>query len=399
MKLLIVVSTLNTGGAQKIVSQITTNFPREWEIDILLNSDDNIQFPYRGNIISLNKKTEEALMGLRYHLDILIKRFLKLRELKRTGNYDLCISFLDSANVANILTGNRYCRTMVTVVNNMVVTAQNNIYYRLIVNPLIKLLYNRADKISALSVDVMNQMISDYGLDKKKIVPLYCSIDVNEIHDIINNFDVPDVEKEWFNKEYTVVAAGRYAKQKGQWHLIRAFSEVLKVIPQAKLVIFGEGVLKPYFEQLIEEYDMAESVLLHPFDDKLVGYISKSAVFVMPSLFEGFGTALQEALACNVACIATDYSSGGKEQLDPTYCGKIIGVHKGKYGLLTPSVSSLMPHSDMQLEESEKNISEAIVYLLKNQELRDTYANVSEERAFDFDIGSIVKEWIKVVEA
>ena len=37
-RVLFVVSSLNTGGAQRIVSNITSNFPEDWEIDILLNS-------------------------------------------------------------------------------------------------------------------------------------------------------------------------------------------------------------------------------------------------------------------------------------------------------------------------------------------------------------------------
>lgn len=51
--ILIICSTLNAGGAAKIVSNLTRHLPEEWGIDILLNSDENIEFSYRGKIISL----------------------------------------------------------------------------------------------------------------------------------------------------------------------------------------------------------------------------------------------------------------------------------------------------------------------------------------------------------
>ena len=54
-KVLFVIETLRGGGAERAVSNIVTHFPKEWEIDILINDESLIGYPYRGNILSLSR--------------------------------------------------------------------------------------------------------------------------------------------------------------------------------------------------------------------------------------------------------------------------------------------------------------------------------------------------------
>ncbi|MBP9997452.1 MAG: glycosyltransferase [Lachnospiraceae bacterium] len=398
MKILIVISTLNTGGAQKIVSQITTNFPDNWDIDILLNDDSNIQFPYKGNIISLGLPVDSG-MGLLYQIKAFLKRVHVLKKMKKENGYKTCISFMDSGNVANIVSGNRYCETMITINNNMSMSAKYRKSYRMIVNPLIKLFYNRADKINVLCQDVLEDMVKTYHLKREKMGCIYCSIEVELIKRVIEDFKLPAEDEEWFSKDNTVVSAGRFVLQKGHWHLIRAFNEVHKMCPEAKLVIFGSGPLEEYFNRLICDYGMQDCVCLHQFSNKLVGYISKSAVFAFPSVYEGFGTALQEALCCNTACVASDYVSGGREQLDPRYASEIKGdYHEGEFGILIEEMSGDMPESDVPLDASEKALAEALIKLIEDADYRKKYADVTINRAKEFDIGVISKQWIEAIE-
>ena len=73
-KVLFIVSSLNFGGAQKVISNITTSLPEEYEIDILLNSDKAIEYPYRGKIYSLDVDEPKDREGIFYQFKILIKR-------------------------------------------------------------------------------------------------------------------------------------------------------------------------------------------------------------------------------------------------------------------------------------------------------------------------------------
>ena len=138
-KILFVIPYLAKGGAEKILSNITIHFPGEWEIDILVNDDQVIDYPFKGNIITLGVTEKPKLNSVLFQFRVFLKRIRKLRKLKKEGNYQACVSFLDSTNVASILTGNKYCKNIINIVNNMSASEKNEWIYRYIVSPLIKL--------------------------------------------------------------------------------------------------------------------------------------------------------------------------------------------------------------------------------------------------------------------
>ncbi len=396
-RILMVCSTLNTGGAPKIISNVTTHLPDDWNVDILLNSDENIEFPYKGNIISLNIPEPKSRTSFGYQGIVFLKRWKKIIKLKKEKNYKACISFMDSANVVNILTGNKRCEVIINIVNNMSAQARNEPIYRWFVNPLSKILYNRADKIVALSEEVKTDMIQNFGIKSEKLSSIYCSIDLDDIaHKKL--LEIPEKDKIWFDKNKTVVTAGRMEKQKGQWHLIRAFSRVVKEIPDARLVIFGNGSLKAYFTKLVCDYRMEKNVLFYGFTNQLNTYIARSAVFAFPSLYEGFGTALQEALACDVPCVATDYMSGAREQLAPYLKDEIQGYYKAEYGIIVQGCSEDMRDSSTPLDASEQGMAAALIELLQSAELRHYYAQKAKERSKIYDVSEICRQWIEIIE-
>lgn len=396
-KILFVIPYLAKGGAEKILSNITIHFPGEWEIDILVNDDQVIDYPFKGNIITLGVTEKPKLNSVLFQFRVFLKRIRKLRKLKKEGNYQACVSFLDSTNVASILTGNKYCKNIINIVNNMSASEKNEWIYRYIVSPLIKLFYNKADKIVAVSEDVKTDMVRNFGIKPEKIMAIYCSVDMNSISQKIMQ-EIPEGEKEWFSKERTVITAGRLEKQKGQWHLIRAFNKVIQYIPDARLVIFGEGPMEKYLKELVKGYQLEDQVLFHGFSQNLDMYISKSAVFAFPSLYEGLSVALLEALACALPCIAADGASGAREQLAPDYTGVIQGYYKGEYGILVEESSEEMPDVKVPLDRCENGLAEAMIEVLTSESLRMHYSEKARERSRAYDVELISRQWVEVVE-
>lgn len=70
---------------------------------------------------------------------------------------------------------------------------------------------------------------------------------------------------------------------------------------------------------------LKDRVSLPGFVDNPYKYISKAKVFVLSSIWEGFGNVVVEALACGVNVVSTDCPSGPSEILDD-----------GRYGILVP---------------------------------------------------------------
>lgn len=95
IKVLFVVSSLNTGGAQRVLSNIVTHLPDGWHIDILLNSSAKIVYPFKGNVISLGMKEPKDRSSWWYQLKVLLHRLWILKRLNRTRGYVACVSFFD----------------------------------------------------------------------------------------------------------------------------------------------------------------------------------------------------------------------------------------------------------------------------------------------------------------
>ena len=395
MKILFIISSLDMGGAEKMFSNIMMHLPEDYEIDLLLNNDKNMAFPYRGNKYSLKIREPLDRRNLIYQIKVFLKRFHILRRMKKKRKYDVVISAMDSANVVNILTGNRYGKVIITVLNN-VSASKKRWYNRWIVIPCMKLFYNKADKIAVLSEEVRKDIVKHYRIKPELTEVIYCSIDRKDLNRIMEK-ELTAAEKKLFQKEHTVVTAGRLDLQKGQWHLIRAFSKVKRECKDARLIIFGKGVLEDYYKKLIREYRLEDSVILYGVSSDLPKYICNSAVFAFPSVYEGFGTALQEALACTAACVCTDYESGGREIMDLEN-EKITGIVKGEYGIIVPSVSSETAGADKPLDYAENCLADAIILLLRDKELRIHYRNKAGERAEIYDIHTIIEDWKAVFE-
>ena len=310
MRILIVTSTLSGGGLQRAVSNLSLFLPEDIEIDLLLNSTSEDDFPHRGNMISLGMMPG-AKMDIIYQSRVFLKRFYKLIKLKKTGNYDVCLSFMESANIVNILTGGK-CDIIISI--RGYISSRKSFQYKWIANPMMRLLYNYADQIIAISEGVKDDLIRRYTVNPGLIRTVYNIYDTNFLQ------KESQEENFFFRREegrFYFLTSGRNVQVKGQWHLIRAFSEVAKKNAQARLVILGTGELEDYYVNLIEGYHIQDRVYLLGFLNCPFRIAGQCDVFVFPSLHEGFGNALIENMACGLPVIASDFRSGAREVLAP----------------------------------------------------------------------------------
>ena len=107
-----------------------------------------------------------------------------------------------------------------------------------------------------------------------------------------------------------VLFVGRLVLPKGIDYLIRAMPAVLKEVPEAKLVIVGEGEEQKNLAELVRKLTLADTVEFRGyvnFKDLAKSYLEAS-VFVLPSFtrLENFGIVLLEAMACRTPVIASD---------------------------------------------------------------------------------------------
>lgn len=392
MKILFMISTLTNGGAERAMSNITTHLPDGVQADILVNSVSEYDYPTNANIISLGM-TPRVKKNLFYQLRAFIKRIIMLKTLKKNNQYDACISFMDSANVCNILTGKKYCKTIVSV--RVSVASDQTFQYRYIVSPLIRLLYDRADYVVPVSKGLEKELENVFGIKKSKIVTITNGFDVNKIHKQATEEDINE-----FQDKFVFITAGRYTNQKAQWHLIRAFAQIATNYDDMLLLILGQGEEKKYFEELITEYKMENRIILIPFCKNPFPYLKASKVFVMPSMYEGYCNALCEALICELPCVATDFRTSAREILAPdtdvTYCLE-SGIEYAQYGVITPVCSGIKHKRNEKLESAEECLAQAMLKLYSDKEMYERYKNAARLRGKQMDINQKVQEWLQLV--
>lgn len=115
-----------------------------------------------------------------------------------------------------------------------------------------------------------------------------------------------------------VVYVGGFAPHKNLVTLLDAFAAIAKrdEIQDVKLVLVGEYANEVFYgefsgiQRRVEQWGLEERVIFTGFlpDEDLVVLLNRAAVFVLPSLMEGFGLPAVEAAACGCPVIVTDAS-------------------------------------------------------------------------------------------
>ncbi|MGY5058863.1 glycosyltransferase [Streptomyces sp. 900105755] len=140
-----------------------------------------------------------------------------------------------------------------------------------------------------------------------------------------------------------VVCVGRLCRQKGQDVLLRAWPEVLRRVPDARLALVGDGPDRDALRRLAASVAApvrADSVeFVGPVADVRPWYRAADLV-VLPSRWEGMALAPLEALACGRPVLVTDVD-GARESLPPGHAAHCL-VPPGRPGALAGAVAALL---------------------------------------------------------
>lgn len=397
-KLLFVTSTLEIGGVENVLSNLSLQLEDRYNITILLNDTEKIAFPYGGAIISLGMRQQADRTKLGYQFKVFLKRYHMLKKLKKSRKFDTCISLLDSANIANLLTGKKYCKVITTIYTN-ISAAKGEKFNRFIIIPAIKLLYNYSDFIVITSQGVKRDLERNYKLHPEKMKVIYDGVDIDQIR---KEMGKPISEDKFSQHDGKVITTlGRLDNAKAQWHMIRAMKKVVSKYDDVKLLIMGSGTLENELKKLVIQCNLQYNVEICGFVENPYQYIANSSVFILSSIVEGYPTVLLEALVCRVPCVCTDFDSGAREILAPEtdieYKQK-EKVELAKYGILTPACDGKFRSGEEPLTKEEEMFADGILMFLDNAGLRNDYVERIKTYSNQFSISTCADAWINLIE-
>lgn len=123
-----------------------------------------------------------------------------------------------------------------------------------------------------------------------------------------------------------VVFAGRLAPEKGVDVLLEAWPRVVSAIPDAHLLLLGEGEQRAELEGRVQSLKLGSSVTFAGGTADVSPFLQAADAFVLPSRAEGLPVALLEAMACGLPCVGTAIS-GTLQVLEQDRTGQIVPVN------------------------------------------------------------------------
>lgn len=383
--LAIVVRALDHGGAERCASNLSVDLSDKYNVHVVVFDGREKMYPYGGQLHDLNLSPQDGMF--RKILNIW-KRSKALKAFKMRYNIDCSISLLDGANLVNVLSKANE-RTIVSI-RNYVSASKPSRLERL----QLKYYCGRADKVVALSKTVGLDLIDHYGIEEKKIMSIYNAVDAERLLKLSRESSVQPYEFPY------IVTMGRLTRQKGHAYLLRAFSKVVAAHPDMKLIILGQGEDENALKDLARRLHIEDSILFPGYIKNPHNIISKSLFFVMPSIYEGLGNVILEAMACGKMVVSTDCLAGPREILAPesdlrkTYSG-ITEVEYAQYGVLCPPFPNENTDFDReQLSNAESVLGDMMNTLLNHPEIIREYEQKSLERIADFTSEKITDKWV-----
>ncbi|RDI95088.1 glycosyltransferase [Meiothermus sp. QL-1] len=118
------------------------------------------------------------------------------------------------------------------------------------------------------------------------------------------------VDHPWFRANPVVLSVGRMEAMKDFPTLLRAFARVLEQKPEARLVILGDGPLRPELEALARALGIAEKVWMPGLEPNPYKYMARAAVFTLSSAYgEASPLVLSEAMYLGRPVVLTRFAT------------------------------------------------------------------------------------------
>lgn len=189
--------------------------------------------------------------------------------------------------------------------------------------------------------EAIRQILLRDGFEADRVVTVHEGIDLAHVA------DAPPVSLHqtfWLPQGVPVILnVAALVPHKGQRYLIDAMAQVARTVPEARLVILGEGELRPSLERQVAELGLERHVLLPGFRRDVLSLMKTCDVFVLSSVMEGLGTSLLDAMACARPIVGTE-AGGIPEVVVDGETGHVVPVRDAD--ALADALIDLLVHDE-----------------------------------------------------
>ena len=367
-QLIFLIPSLAGGGAERVASTLLPYLARHFDLTLAL-LEDRRSYPVP---IDIRVTAFSGLLGSQAaHVIRIPYHILALASLVRKKQAEMVLSLMEQANIINLLAA--------SFTGHLAVISQHTnprqqyegkgLLGRMI-SQISGRLYPKAARIIAVSNGIKEIIVLDYKLDVRRIAV------------IPNPVDMASVAKR-SKKEPSMALPGDYllhvgrlnVKTKAHDILLNAFKKLHSFHPDLKLILVGDGPDKEQIKALVNNLDLADSVILAGWQENIFAFMARSKALVLCSRHEGWPNVLVEAMACGCPVIATDCQTGPRE---------ILGDNE--YGLLVPV-------------DDPEALAHSVEKLLTDKSCRTHFQAQSRLQAQDFDLEQIGSKYVRLLQS
>ncbi len=362
LRVLYLINTLGGGGTEKSVLQIVPRLPFVQGSVCRVFRSDYQREPYEAAGIEVSDLDISESLPKQFRVVAAIRRF---HAIARREKPDLIVTSLFMSNLVGRVVGRRL---RIPVISSFVDESYIDLASgQLPLTDRLKLrAFQLADAITARWVShfiANSQAVKDsecraLGVSGEKVSVVYRGRDPGDFRRLFSGDQKRSLRAQLGLplEGPVVINVGRLVESKGQLELIDAFASVASSFPDARLLIAGAGPYEAELRRRIQEGNSDGQVLMLGWRDDISQLLTLADVFVFPSHHEGHPGAVVEAMFASKPIIVSD-----------------IPVHR-----------ETVTHGETALlvaVKREKPLAEAMLTLLRDEELRAKLGTQARERA------------------
>lgn len=365
-RILFIMPSLPSGGAEKVLIDILKNFDyRLYEVTLFLEYREGIYLndvPDEVKILSLHPRNtiwfERLHRVLRtFHcyalFHALVYKYMFLALLKGE-KFDTVVSFMEGASVKfHSYITHKADKNLSWVHIDLKQKHWSLDFFQNSKDEFRA--YQKMDKVVFVSEDVKRRFLELYAIQSEKCTVVYNLIDKNVIQQLA-------VSERIEKRKFTICMVGRLNKQKRYDRALRVAKRLKDTGYDFDLWIIGEGSLEEPLKAMSHEYDVDDCVSFLGFKKPPYPYMKVADLYLNTSEAEGFSLVNCEALCLGLPVVSTA-TSGPTELLDHSQYGLLVSEKEEDIYI---GVKRMIDDADLHEEYSKKGIQRSEMFNVPN---------------------------------
>lgn len=298
VRVLTILSGLDGGGVENILLNYYQNMDRQKvHIDFIVHSQ------HIGKIEDKFEKLGSKIYRVTPKTVSLKKNIVEIYRIMKDNQYDIVHSRMNVKGMTHLITA-WLCGIKVRMIHNHMayVPKQGKMKY---LTPPAKIICKLfATHWLACSDAAAIDMFGEKAYKQGKAIVINNAIDA-EKYDY--NPELRRSVRDEFNirDEFVIGVVGRFHEQKNHKFMLKIFKEVVNKNKNVKLMLVGGGELDKEIHQWVDEYNLNDFAIFTGIRTDVPRLLQGMDIFVLPTLYEGFGNVFVEAQAAGLKTIAS----------------------------------------------------------------------------------------------